>query len=574
MSRKKNGPKLSSAGDDFKQPTRRDILAGAGIAVGALVFPGLPVTKAVRADHPQPAAHGYATAMPFKFGNEPARVRKSFYDLSEQEVRLLCDAVGYMRDGWRKEQKPLSITSPLQWDNFVSTHAHHCTETSQNVLQVHWSWFFLPWHRAYLFFLERHLAHIISTIFNKPKEGLKFALPYWDWVTHKAMPNTKWREMQKIPSPFFGFDADTPFDPAGDGDPDPFNLALFDGYRGPTVESPEMNPAKEHLDGWKKYTRQIRDYHTSPEQIATMLALPFCFFGGLQHIDEKKRSGMGLLEISPHNTIHDWIGSRYGNNRDMGTLRYAALDPVFYLHHGNVDRIWSLYPFTPDPDQSPESPNNCEYTAEALKAWGDQRFDFIDTDEKQVYVTVRDTIKHMKNVTYALSPPTAELLKVAAERNKLPQGRSVVISQEPTKLTDKPASFSPKAEALVAKKADVRAGKPVAAVLEIEVGKFYYSQRFQVSVFASKGEAVRPPPLDDEHFIGSFQVLDSHAGPTPGKENEKNLFFVNISPGASNFFKVAPPGMPFTLTLVPSGTSSKEQKFFLNVTKITLRVFE
>jgi hypothetical protein len=41
----------------------------------------------------------------------------------------------------------------------------------------------------------------------------------------------------------------------------------------------------------------------------------------------------------------------------------------------------------------------------------------------------------------------------------------------------------------------------------------------------------------------------------------------------SNFFRIAPPGKPLTLTLVPSGTSSLEQKLFLNVTKTTLRGF-
>jgi polyphenol oxidase len=553
------------------QPNRRDVIGSAGLAIGALALSGIPIPSVVRADD-HPAAHN-AKATPFQFGKEPARVRKSFYDLSEQEVRLLCDAVGYMRDGWRNGGKPLSINCPLQWDNYVSTHAHHCTEAGNDVLQVHWSWFFLPWHRAYLFFLERQLANVISTIFGKSADGAKFALPYWDWITHKAMPNTKIRQGMKIPSPLFGFDLETPFDPAGAGDPDPFNLALFDGYRGPTVDNSEMNPGKEHLDGWKNYTRKIRDYDTSPEQIATMLAMPFCIFGGMQHIDRK--TGQGLLESSPHNTIHDWVGSRYGNNRDMGTLRYAALDPVFYLHHANIDRIWSLYPFTPDPDKAPTPPNNCEYTEKALKDWGDQRFDFIDTDGKPVYVTVRDTIKNMKNVTYAPSTVDSEPLKAAAKRDKMPEGRTVVISQKETKLTDKPAAFTPKVESLVLpNKADVRAGKPVAAVIEIECGEFYYSHRFQISVYANEGEAVPKPALDDDHFVGSFQVLDSFAGANRRKPDEKHIFFVNVSQGASNFFKIAPSGKAFTLTLVPSGSSSKDQKFFLNVSKITLKVYE
>jgi polyphenol oxidase len=559
-----------------QRPTRRDVLAAAGAAVGALTLPAVhPPGSAARADHSRTSARGMARATPFPFGKEPPRVRKSFADFSEEEVRALCNAVGYMRDGApSKLKKPLSITSPLQWDNFAATHAHHCTETGAGVVQVHWSWFFLPWHRAYLFFLERHLAHILTTVFDdRPIKGAQFALPYWDWVNHKAMPNTRKRLAARTASPFFGLDLSGKFDPVQDGDPDPFNLALFDGYRGPTVARPEMKPENEDSPAWKNYTRSIRDYHTSPDQVATLLAIPnFCVFAGFPNID--RRTGMGLLESSPHNTVHDWVGCRHGNNRDMGTLRYAALDPVFCLHHANVDRIWSQYPYTPDPDRPPPTPDNCGLTAAALKGWGDQRFKFLDADGKMVSVTVRDTVKNMKNVTY--TPPTEGRRFLApAQPKKVPREQSVTIAQEKTRLTDRPARFAVKMAALPRKdRPDVRAAKPVASVLEIEVGDFYYSRRFRVRVFANKGDADQKTPLDDGHFIGSFQVLDSHAGPQRSRAGEKHLFFVNVSPGVSNFYKVAPPGKPFTLTLVPIGTSSDQKKFFLNVTRITLRVYD
>src|SRR5262245_58463319 len=112
MARQKSGSKTG-------RPTRREVLAGA-LTLGGLA----PAVSAARADHPPPGGHGKGKATPFRFGSEPARVRKSFHDLSEDEVRLLCEAVAYLRDGKGKEH-PLSIHSPLQWDNLVSTHAHH-----------------------------------------------------------------------------------------------------------------------------------------------------------------------------------------------------------------------------------------------------------------------------------------------------------------------------------------------------------------------------------------------------------------------------------------------------------------
>jgi polyphenol oxidase len=526
--------------------------------------------SAAKADHAPPGGTGKVEAKPFQFGHEPPRLRKSFYDLTEDEVRLLCEAIAYMRDGKGKEH-PLSIHSPLQWDNLVSTHAHHCAEAGPGE-QVHWSWLFLPWHRAYLFFIERHLAHVIATVLGKPQEGRRFALPYWDWVTHKAMPNTRLREAKKQPSPFFGLDLSTDFDPssAGTGDPLPHNLGLFNGYRGPTAARPEMKPENEDGQGWKDYTRAIRDYYTSPEKIKSMLRNPnFCMFAGFPNVHQQ--TGQGLLESDPHNTIHDWVGSRYGNNRDMGTLRYAALDPVFCLHHANVDRIWSLYPSTPDPDKGPPS-ENCGITPELLKAWGDKRFVFLDQSGKPVSVTVRDTIKNMTNVTYALAPRAPKL--AVAKPDKAPQERSLTLSKEPTRLTNRPVKFGVKDSAPKPDRRDVRAGKPVAAVLEIEVGDFSYSRRFQVRVFANKEDADQKTPLTDKHFVGSFQVLDSHAGRGGDRPGSKHLFLVDVSPGVSNLFTVAPPGKPLTLTLVPLGVSSAGKPFFLNVNRITLRVYE
>ena len=46
----------------------------------------------------------------------------------------------------------------------------------------------------------------------------------------------------------------------------------------------------------------------------------------------------GHLEGSPHNYIHN--GFVRG---DMGKLGSAALDPIFWLHHANIDRLWSVW---------------------------------------------------------------------------------------------------------------------------------------------------------------------------------------------------------------------------------------
>ena len=220
-------------------------------------------------------------ADPFKFGSEPRRVRKSVYDLTEDEVSLFCDAVSAMRDGVSGQL--LGVENPLQWDRWVSIHALHCTQQSEGWRQVHWGWLFLPWHRGYLFFLERQLARIITTVFGE--DGSKFALPYWDWEYHKEIPNTRWRAERNIPSPFFGFDltVDTLNDFKMRGKVKlNSNLGLWDGNRFPTVERPRMDPNNEKpsaTNTWRKHTQTIINA-TSPSSIKDFLGYPeFEIFG-------------------------------------------------------------------------------------------------------------------------------------------------------------------------------------------------------------------------------------------------------------------------------------------------------
>lgn len=52
---------------------------------------------------------------------------------------------------------------------------------------------------------------------------------------------------------------------------------------------------------------------------------------------------MGLqvqFEIA-HNLVHGLVGGKaqYG----LSSLSYSAFDPIFYLHHSNIDRIWAIW---------------------------------------------------------------------------------------------------------------------------------------------------------------------------------------------------------------------------------------
>jgi tyrosinase len=51
-----------------------------------------------------------------------------------------------------------------------------------------------------------------------------------------------------------------------------------------------------------------------------------------------------FLEQTPHNIVHVLVGgSGACNNGWMGCVPTAAQDPIFFLHHCNMDRLWNLW---------------------------------------------------------------------------------------------------------------------------------------------------------------------------------------------------------------------------------------
>jgi hypothetical protein len=55
--------------------------------------------------------------------------------------------------------------------------AEHCRNLKQC---KHGSFFVLPWRRMYIFYFEK--------VLRAASGDLNFALPYWRWTSHRAMP--------------------------------------------------------------------------------------------------------------------------------------------------------------------------------------------------------------------------------------------------------------------------------------------------------------------------------------------------------------------------------------------------
>jgi len=173
----------------------------------------------------------------------------------------------------------------------------------------HFCWFFLPWHRMYLFHFERIVAATIVEL-GGPAD---WALPYWNY-SDDTNPNAR-----VIPAAFR--DATLP-----DGTPNPLRIDERDfGNDG----SPVGDPSDTDVCTALRKTRF---------ESAGQFGDPGLGGGesGFNH-GRGFATIAGELERVPHGSMHVAVGGF------MGAFNTAGLDPLFWLHHANIDRLWQVW---------------------------------------------------------------------------------------------------------------------------------------------------------------------------------------------------------------------------------------
>lgn len=172
---------------------------------------------------------------------------------------------------------------------------------TQAQLEAHGNTGFLPWHRAYLLDLERELQAVDPSV----------SLPYWR------------------------FDAVAPrlFHPAFVGTSNvagtveftatnPLRFWVTDGVPG-VIRRPEFDTSTEQA--------QSTDPPPTLAAISEADTLAIGAFAGSWYGD------FASMEGNPHGTAHTSFG---GMISSIGT---AARDPLFFLLHANIDRLWAKW---------------------------------------------------------------------------------------------------------------------------------------------------------------------------------------------------------------------------------------
>jgi len=247
----------------------------------------------------------------------------------------------------------LPPTDPRHWYRHVLVHTLDCP---------HGNWWFLPWHRGYLGWFEQ--------ICRELSDDPEFALPYWDWSEN---PDPSRPFAPRIPAVMFDdvltptngayidrftffesifkdvlaradywkfsipFDSRTQYgqllnrglrfneDLWFDIDKDPRGR-LFYGLgeaRGLSRDRPELDS-----DTTAAVSRD--------SVLAALRPTDFVGFASGRAPNHSAARASGPLESGPHNLVHNNISGFMGDFM-------SPTDPIFFLHHANLDRLWDVW---------------------------------------------------------------------------------------------------------------------------------------------------------------------------------------------------------------------------------------
>lgn len=220
---------------------------------------------------------------------------------------------------------------------------------------------FLPWHRPYLYIYEQKLIteaqSVAKQYVNRPEyveAANNLRIPFWDWSAVPKLPDVVSQPqvqieapngMQTVDNPLYQYkfpiQLDTKLFPADSSDG---WLSQFpQTVRGADSKNPTETSDPAVVNGLLQNSKLTSDTWRS-----LIKAKDFNAFGSTA------TPGISIENI--HNSLHGSVGAKYGH---MSYLSYAGYDPIFWLHHAHVDRLFALWQ-TLNPDSYVE-PQEYEY---------------------------------------------------------------------------------------------------------------------------------------------------------------------------------------------------------------------
>jgi tyrosinase len=269
-------------------------------------------------------------------------IRREVRSLGPEDPTLeyYADAVGEMETRSERED-------PTSW---LYQAAVHGTEVPSPLAEwnqcTHNTWFFVSWHRIFLYYFEQIVRSVIQDL-HGAEAAENWALPYWNYC--------RGGEFATLPEAFRE-------KTRADGSRNP----LYVAERDPLVNAGgELEPAAVE----------------SGKALARPRFIGRAEFGGRREKVTQfgEETSRGVFEGTPHGTVHDGVGGRGGW---MSNILTAGKDPIFWLHHCNLDRIWSQWLAQGGGRENPPE-----------SSWLDQSFEFYDAEKKRVSKTCGDVVE-------------------------------------------------------------------------------------------------------------------------------------------------------------------------------------
>jgi len=291
-------------------------------------------------------------------------VRKDISTFTESEYNSLKRGIRVM-----EERSKVNPEDPTGW--LYQANIHGCPydtgvcqgehDSGPIASCQHGSFFFLPWHRAYLYYFER--------ILREASGDENLALPYWNYEK---------KDQRTIPEP----------------------------YRSPDVmceswqENEKCNPLYANNSHRNLFYNRLDNPQELPNDVvSTEPAFSYTNFAspqgsadsfGGQELPEPTHYGSphGQLEQKPHDKVHNAIGSNVdsaANTCDgtwMADADCAARDPIFWIHHANIDRLWENWLALDDGRKNPTDNSN----------WMETSFTFYNENKELETIAVSEVL--------------------------------------------------------------------------------------------------------------------------------------------------------------------------------------
>jgi hypothetical protein len=247
-------------------------------------------------------------------------------------------------------------------------------------------------------------------------------------------------------------------------------------------------------------------------------------FGSPKTLAHSSLTGFSILEGQPHNLMHNNVGGIFTvidpqghpTTTNVGGFMLdflSPVDPVFFLHHANIDRLWDVWTRKQQAFRYPTLPEGND-----LARWSREKFlFFMDAKGQPVtkvtagdYATIGDFSYDYEpgsgeQTVPATVPPTAAVASAAIQRfNAAIATPSVTATEGASGTVTIPA-------ALLQADAGPNAPKLFAKVT-IDIPPLEHAGRFRIFVNAPPGTAGGPA---SPHDAGVFAMFGHHIMQAP-----------------------------------------------------------